>query len=157
MSKLFISLLLIASLAGVAANKASTALPGDMLYPFKIQVNDRIASWMALTQAQKAANASRTVAERLTELENLTERGIVDSSVELKLLTGADDSIHESMTHAQALADSHHVDDALRATAQLQIMLSTHIAILSALNSPLVRHFQSTLDRVSALRGTLAK
>jgi hypothetical protein len=157
MSKIFISLLLIASLAGIAASKASTAVPGDKLYPFKIQVNERIASWMALTDAQKAATATRTAAERLTELENLLERGSISSSVELHLLTGADDAIHDSMAHAQALADSHHVDDALRATSQLQIMISTHVAVLNALHSSLVRHFQGALDRVSALRGTLAK
>lgn len=44
MAKLIISLLLVASLAGIVAGAASTSGPGDMLYPFKTHVNDPIAA-----------------------------------------------------------------------------------------------------------------
>lgn len=44
MVKIFISLLIIASLGGIVASLAQTARPGTFLYSFKIAVTDNVAA-----------------------------------------------------------------------------------------------------------------
>lgn len=58
---------------------ASSALPGDLLYPVKIHINENVQSWLAFTPTAQAQVQARLAANRLKEAEVLAAEGKLDA------------------------------------------------------------------------------
>src|SRR3989344_3235301 len=61
---------------------AQNSLPGDTLYPIKIEVNERVNSWAAITDESEAKLASKLALRRIEEAEELLSKD--EFSVESK-------------------------------------------------------------------------
>jgi len=72
------SLILLVAMGGTAG-AAESALPGDLLYPIKVSVNEEVRVALATTPEKKAAVAIARAETRLAELETLEERGDIDT------------------------------------------------------------------------------
>jgi hypothetical protein len=155
MAKIFISLLVVASLAGLVASKAGTALPGEQLYPVKTEVIEPVGTWLAIGASAKADLAARTASKRLGELEALITNARLDSHAQLQLTDAFDAQTTKALAHVQLLAADSRNAEALAHTTALADMLALHAVVLNALNSPLALHVQEALDHVSAVRGEI--
>lgn len=99
--------LLIVALGGSSAGAASlaeSALPGDFLYPIKVNVNEEVRAALATTPAKKADVAIARAERRIDELNALAARGEVSPEV----IAAADERIDEHVHAAEvetALAD----------------------------------------------------
>ena len=74
-----LALLLLLLVGGGTGVVAENSLPGDILYPVKIHVNENIESALAVTAKGEAEVSVRQAAERLSEAEKLKEKGRLSS------------------------------------------------------------------------------
>ncbi len=83
---------------GTATYAAEASLPGDLLYPVKVNVSEPITGVFAFTPSAKAEWHARVAEARLAEAETLTERGTLteDTSVALS---------NDFNAHAAAVTD----------------------------------------------------
>jgi hypothetical protein len=79
-STMAILLLLSVIVSGGVAVGAENALPGDILYPVKIGVNEEVRGWLIVSEQSKADWEVRRVERRLEEAEELT----ADSSLNIE-------------------------------------------------------------------------
>lgn len=88
MPALLITLMLIAG--GGTSLAAQGALPGDLLYPIKIDINEEVVSALALSDEAEASLQAKLAKERLEEAETLAANGkltaelATDLSIHLK-------------------------------------------------------------------------
>ena len=60
---------------------AENALPGDMLYPVKIEVSERVRMWVALSEEAEAEWSVARTTRRLEELERLATGGDLNDTL----------------------------------------------------------------------------
>lgn len=80
-----ILLAILIALGGGTSFAAQSSLPGDVLYPVKVDVNEQVSGWFALTPQAKAANDAAIANTRLTEAEELAAQGRLNSNVKAQL------------------------------------------------------------------------
>ncbi len=68
-----------------ASSLASKALPGDTLYPMKVNVNEEVKTFFAFTDEAKAEVDANLAEVRLLEVEKLAEAGRLDTAKREKL------------------------------------------------------------------------
>ena len=156
MAKIIISLLLIASIAGIATTASSTSVPGDPLYPFKVYVVEPIGQVLSFTQNEKVAFSTELAQNRLTEFQTLVQNHTLTSANEVSLMSAFDTQFDDASSSISALVAKGDYPDALQATANFQTMLSAQVAALTSLGAPAISHLQATLDTLSALNAELS-
>lgn len=77
--------ILIFSFAGGTALAANESLPGDVLYPIKININEKIEALIASPGKAKAKVAAEHAINRLEEAERLAEKGRLHSIIQAEL------------------------------------------------------------------------
>ena len=96
---------------GVVAEKS---LPGDVLYPVKIHINENFESAIAFTAKSDAEVSVKQAARRLAEAEQLKEKGKLSSeqSVELKDAFNAEvKSVKENVAKVRSKGDTKSADE----------------------------------------------
>lgn len=93
-----IALLIAAALGGGASVAAQNSLPGDSLWNFKVQVNERIAETVAVGNKAKADWDISAAQERLDEAAGLSAKGKLDAGAQAKIQGNFD-------AHAKAIAE----------------------------------------------------
>jgi len=73
------SIMLMSILSGGISFAAENSLPGDLLYPVKVQVNENVVGLFSFTEDSKANWEARRVERRLEEAVGLAFRGNLDS------------------------------------------------------------------------------
>ena len=76
------ALVLVLLMGAGTSYAAEGALPGDTLYPVKTQVNERIATAIAVTPEAKARVDAARVARRLAEADTLAASGALSTSTQ---------------------------------------------------------------------------
>ncbi len=85
LSSLVASLLIVTLVGGSAAYAAEDALPGDLLYPVKIHVNEEVLTRFASTPYARAKMHARRAEKRLEEMEMLLSTSKITDEKEEKL------------------------------------------------------------------------
>ncbi len=80
-----IALLILLILGGGTGIVAENSLPGDILYPVKINVNEKLESVLAVTAKGDAEVSVRQAAERLSEAEKLKDKGNLSAEQSISL------------------------------------------------------------------------
>lgn len=76
------------SLATSAVYAAQDSIPGELLYPVKIQINERVERVLARSTENKARVAVKQAVTRLEETKKLLEQGKIDSKSEKTIYKG---------------------------------------------------------------------
>ncbi|MEK9176793.1 MAG: DUF5667 domain-containing protein [Patescibacteria group bacterium] len=86
MAPIAIALVIALSAGGGVAFAAQGSVPGDVLYPVKIEVNERVAAALAVSTEAKAGLDARLAEERLEEATELSEenRLTVEAKTEIR-------------------------------------------------------------------------
>jgi len=114
---------------------AADALPGDLLYPVKTSVNERITAALAVTDQQKATVSAKFVVRRLEEAETLASQGRLSRDVQAQIEMNFDQHAQDFETHTAALArEEGREEDAADAQSDLETSLKVHAAILADLS-----------------------
>lgn len=131
--RLALSAFVLFVLGGSAAYAAQSTLPGDTLYPIKVNVYEPVVSWFTVTaDAQASWNADRAL-RRLEEAEQLAAR----SALTHDTLTEIERRFAEHVNHAHVsiaeLADDD-ADTAATLSAELESNLQAHGSIIQLLD-----------------------
>jgi len=83
-------------LGGGTSYAAQRALPGDILYPIKINVNEKIADLMAVTKEAKVKLNAKIIKRRLEEMDKLILIGKFDKKTEVKIEKDLENALEKS-------------------------------------------------------------
>lgn len=125
--------LILAVVGGSTAYAAESALPGDLLYPVKVGVNERIAVALTRTPEANAEAHARLAERRLEEAEALTARGsmTIETTSELEERFEAHAQIVEAVIQVLEERDAIAAADI---SARLESSIEAHSQILARLS-----------------------
>ncbi len=102
--------LLLFVLAGAGtASAAQGALPGDLLYPVKIHINEQVEVALATTPAQKAKAETHLAERRVEEAQTLAAQGRLNATTTREI----EDNFNEHASRALAFSAEEHSAAAL--------------------------------------------
>lgn len=129
---LSVALVLLFAVGGGTAYAAEGALPGQVLYPVKVNVNEKVAEALAVTPEAKISFHASRAAERLKEAEALAAEGRLDATTTAQLEENFDSHLAQADELTQQLSESDE-GAALEANVRLESSLSAHSDILARL------------------------
>jgi hypothetical protein len=112
---------------------AEQALPGDLLYAFKLNVNESFMSITALSPTADAVNESRLASRRIAELEALAFNGDLDEVISIHLTTAILNHTALAREEIAKISASGEQGDAASLETELLSSLQTHSDILANL------------------------
>lgn len=118
--------------AGTASAAAGSALPGDILYPIKINVNEAVKVALATTPVAKAVLHAELADVRVEEAQALAVQGKLNASTTQQLAANFDEHAKSAQELTKMLAVSDPAA-AVQITTQLDSALSANGAVLLAL------------------------
>ncbi|MES3004578.1 MAG: hypothetical protein V4690_00525 [Patescibacteria group bacterium] len=96
-------LVLIVSVTGGTSSVAQYALPGDLLYPVKINVNEKLESFMSFDTETKALVEIKHIDNRLMEAETLQTANKLDGTRKADIESGFKSDIKNAVEHINTL------------------------------------------------------
>lgn len=92
-----IALIVVLLVSGGASFAAEGALPGDVLYPVKVGINEEVVAALTINSEAKANWNARVAERRLEEAETLAARGALDADASAKIAANFDE--HAERVH----------------------------------------------------------
>jgi len=115
---------------------AEGALPGDILYPIKIHVNESVGSLLAFTPKSRAKTAVSHALARLDETEKLMSKNKLSSTTRVEVAQGFTAETNTLSKEVATLKTSGDVQDATETESNFEQVLKTHRTALVAIASP---------------------
>lgn len=84
-------------LSGGISYAAQQALPGDILYPIKINVNEKIADLVAVTKEAKIKQNTKIIKRRLEEMDKLISRDKFNKKNEAQIEKDLENALEKSV------------------------------------------------------------
>lgn len=127
-----LALLLVVALGGSTAYAAQGALPGGILYPVKVYVNEGVAGALAVSDEAKLSYHASVAQTRLKEAEELASEGKLDATTSAQIEANLSQHIAQADTIAAKLEET---DPAagVEAAVNLDSSLSAHGSVLARL------------------------
>lgn len=125
-----IAVLLIVAVGGTTTYAAQGSLPGGVLYPVKIYVNEPVQEALAVSDKAKVSFHTSVAQERLKEAEALAAEGKLDAQVSSEIEANFNDHVAKADTIATTLEES---DPASGVDARITLdsSLAAHGSILA--------------------------
>lgn len=120
-----------AILIGTSATSlaAEQALPGDILYPIKTNINEKVAQTLTFSKKQKTQVTVKLVGKRMGELEKmLIEKK--DTPAKIDIVVQKLDEHKEDIKEIQKSETEQESKDSADTYTELESMIDTHIEIL---------------------------
>lgn len=146
------AILVLVALFGSASVVAQNSLPGHLLYPMKVGVNEEVLAALNVSDKAKAAWDAHRAEERLEEAEEVSAKEEVSADIRADLESRFKLFADRADARIKALAD---VD--ARAAADIasnfEVALNAHAKVLASLTANTNDHLQAEL---TSLRGKAA-
>lgn len=159
-ASILVVLLLVSS--GGTAMAAETALPGDLLYPVKVRINEPVRSAVTFTAEAKARWSARRVERRLDEAEQLIAAGRWNAETETALAASVQVQSQRAVEQQDQLRAGGKAQAAAVVSSQLEASLQAHQQVIERLqltagtdgtsDSALDVAVAAALDATAALR-----
>ncbi len=140
-----IILILVLLAGGGASYAAEQSLPGDVLYPVKIEVNERVLAAVALSADAKASTEAGLAERRLKEAEQLAAEAKLNADVRANLESNFEAHSNEVEKNVKELDDNDKSEAAAEASSNFESILRAHADILAQINS------STTVGEIQAL------
>jgi hypothetical protein len=128
------------------ASAAQGALPGDLLYPIKLSITEKVEAVLAPTVADKATFEMKLAERRIEEAQALAAEGRLDSGVAAELALNFDQHAEK----AEKLASE--VEASEPGTAeQIKTRLSSSLAVNGAVLQKIGRSSQNKITKEESL------
>ena len=124
-----ISLIIALLVGGGASFAAENALPGDALYPVKVEVNERVRGWAAVSAEAETEWETRVVERRLEEAARLAAENRMTADVRSRIEANFEKHAERVQKQIAAL-ETKASNAAVDISAQFETSLTAHAAIL---------------------------
>lgn len=135
----FSSMLVITLIGTVSAAMANDALPGDLLYPMKINVNEKVKLATALTSQERAQYQADLAVTRLQELEKLATVGILTASTTIASAKQFDSHMTQVNTFLGTMSKEGKTQEATKIHKNLNNNLKTNQAKMRIASTSMIR------------------
>jgi hypothetical protein len=125
----FIATILILASGGTAI-AAEGALPGDLLYPVKVGINEEVRAAVALSAEARTDWAIERAERRLNEAVSLAAQSRLDADTQVQVEASLSARVEEALAHAAKLKEKH-VEAGVEAETRLEMLLSAHEGALA--------------------------
>lgn len=127
-------------LAGVTSGVAENALPGDTLYPIKVNVNEQLVKGLSFGNEAKARAYASIAERRLVEIEQLTiEEKTENRGSNQKVIAELNEDFiehaEEVHNYVAKIEEEGNIGDAIEVAATFETTLSTHSEILAEVSA----------------------
>lgn len=127
--------LVIALLVGAGTSLAAEGtLPGDILYPIKISVNERVAGWFRVDSQSKTEWQAQLLERRLEEAETLAQKGKLNADTRLEVETNFEEHLDRAKKRIEDLENRQDLETAADLSSRLETSLRVHDRILTKLS-----------------------
>lgn len=121
----FVVIILVSATGGTSI-AAKYSVPGDILYPVKINLNEKVETFTAISSEAKATVEARHVGERLVEAEQLSNENKLNDKIKTQLEVKFSQDLQSTMTHVDALKTSGDKESAKKVKANIENSLQRH-------------------------------
>lgn len=145
---------------GSISYAAERALPGDMLYPVKIHINENLRAAVLLTAEARSGLMIDRAGRRLEEIEKLTLSGKLDSSASAKVTENFSAEVAKASKAIENFGAQGKVDAAAQASSSLEAVLQAHKKILlkaAAQSSKKSSESENILEKVEEKKSEASK
>ena len=149
-------LLMLVVLSGVTASATTGALPGDTLYPLKVNIMEPVRGLFAFSQEDKATWQAALTDTRLREVEQLAVKRTLTPEEGIRSQERFDTSLAMTQETIQELSKQN-PDAAAELDASFTASLDEHERILSVLSSTTTKEETEIHSFVTFLRGKIKK
>lgn len=132
MTALIVTLALV--IGGGTSYAAERAVPGDLLYPVKVEINEEFKSALAFSNEAEAELHTQLMKERLEEAETLAARGELNAETSSELSARLKNHYEEAKIRSDQAEASGNYETSATVRASLEGALRTHADVLSNLN-----------------------
>ncbi len=158
----FAVMFLFVIMSGGTSYAAESSLPGETLYPIKVNVNEGIDSLVALTPDAKVKVEVGHAKRRLEEAENLSKKGQLNAETQTIIETNLKkhtDSIKENLT---VLASENATATVKEAISDLTVSIEAHEVTLSGISlsttsTSTSEHIDALLSKVNEVKTEISK
>ncbi len=123
-------------ITGGTSIAARFSLPGDILYPIKISLNEKVESFAAFGVTQKAQVEADHVDTRLVEAEKLETNNKLSESRKTEIEVKFTESLKGTMTHVETLNNQGQNKEAAKVSNKLENSLQKHKEIVDKILEP---------------------
>jgi len=143
MTAAIIAIMLIAG--GGTSYAAESSVPGDFLYPVKIEVNENVKSAFAVSNEAEASLQARLAEERLEEAEELAARGELTAETSANIITRLQAHYQEAEERSEASEAKGDFESSATVRASLEGSFRSYADVLTDLNTRVAGNDSSSL------------
>ncbi len=127
------------AVGGSVSAFAEKSIPGDVLYPVKVGVNEKISGAVAITPEKKVKHETTLVSRRLEEVEKVLTKEEITTEEKKEIISCLSEDISTHRENASSQIDeiynSGDVATAISASTELGTTMDTHIEVISQVES----------------------
>lgn len=143
------ALALVLAVGGAVSAEANRSLPGDVLYPVKVGVNEKILQVLAFSDQQKLKVSIKLAEARLKEAEKLAIGGKMTETSHQEIKQNFNNKANEVAKTLQAMNEQKKYDDAAKIASDFEISLDAHNNILEKV-SPKSKNVDSLITEIAS-------
>ena len=128
-----ILLILSVLVSGGIAVGAEHALPGDILYPVKVDVNEEVRGWLATSEEAKGDWEIKRTEKRLEEAEQLADEGSLNTEASENIEANFEAHAQRVRERVEKFKNKENFNAAASLSLNFETALKTHDKILSRL------------------------
>lgn len=126
-----VALLVLILAGGGISLAAEGAVPGELLYSVKVELNENIRGWFAISEESQIKWQARRVERRLDEVTELSIDGRLDSQKREVIEAELEGHIRNFEASAAKLEKAEKNNEAAEANSALEVSLKNHEKVLS--------------------------
>lgn len=127
---------------------AERSLPGDLFYPIKTGVNEKLAEFASFSEFDRASLELKLADRRLEEIEELAVLGRLKPEIKADVESNFEKHSSSAQKRLQNFGDSNKLENASDISSRLETSLTAHEGILDELNSKKDGGKEMSLDSI---------
>ena len=146
-------LAILLTFSGGTALAANSALPGDLLYPVKVGMNEKIRGVLAFTSEAEAGYQGDLAVRRIEEIEQLIAEGKLEVTLKEKIEENFEKHSEKTLNLIEELEAKGNFEAAAAVGARFEASLKAHDELIARIsdNSEFIRvRLESTLERLNS-------
>lgn len=132
---IFLIIALVFGAGGSVSLAAENSIPGDVLYPVKVNFNEKVVAVFSVSADAKMQWETRLVERRLEEVSLLATSGKIDAEAEEKIRARFDGHAEKIKEKIAEMEERGKVRNASEAASRFEVVLKVHDEILARLQS----------------------
>ena len=112
---------------------AQQSLPGDLIYPVKTDVNEKVLSWFAVSDQAKAQYDLGLVQLRLQEAETVALQHKLDANTSQKIQALLNTHIQDIQTHIKKVQGANQLAVSVQTNSDLEASLNAHAHVMATI------------------------